>query len=42
MFVLFTAINTSFAWGTNGHRIIGEVADSYLTKKARKNMNQLP
>jgi hypothetical protein len=38
MFVLFTAINTSFAWGTNGHRIIGEVADSYLTKKARKNI----
>ena len=26
----------SMAWGTNGHRICGQVADSYLTTKARK------
>ncbi|MFS2190047.1 S1/P1 nuclease [Mucilaginibacter sp. Mucisp84] len=26
----------SMAWGTNGHRICGQVADSYLTAKARK------
>lgn len=26
----------SFAWGLQGHRIIGQVADSYLTKKARR------
>jgi hypothetical protein len=25
----------SMAWGTNGHRICGQVADSYLTPKAR-------
>jgi hypothetical protein len=26
----------SMAWGTNGHRICGQVADSYITPKARK------
>lgn len=31
-------VNTCFAWGANGHRIIGEIADSYLSKKARKNI----
>ncbi len=36
--VLLACINSSFAWGTNGHRIIGEVADSYLSKKAKKNL----
>jgi hypothetical protein len=25
----------SMAWGTNGHRICGQIADSYLTTKAR-------
>jgi len=25
----------SMAWGTNGHRICGQIADSYLTPKAR-------
>lgn len=36
--ICFVTVSNSFAWGTNGHRIIGEVADSYLTKKARKNI----
>jgi hypothetical protein len=26
----------SMAWGTNGHRICGQIADSYLNAKARK------
>ena len=26
----------AMAWGVLGHRIVGEIADSYLTKKARK------
>jgi FtsZ-binding cell division protein ZapB len=26
----------SMAWGTNGHRITGQIADSYLSSKARK------
>lgn len=28
----------SMAWGVLGHRIVGQIADSYLTKKARKNI----
>jgi hypothetical protein len=24
------------AWGVLGHRIVGQIADSYLTKKAKK------
>jgi hypothetical protein len=28
----------TFAWGQNGHRIIGAIAGSYLTKKAERNI----
>ncbi len=28
----------SMAWGVLGHRIVGEIADQYLTKKARRNI----
>jgi hypothetical protein len=38
--ILFVAVCyiplQSMAWGTNGHRICGQIADSYLTPKARK------
>jgi hypothetical protein len=37
--ILFTYLPLqSMAWGMLGHRIVGEIADSYLTKKARKNI----
>jgi hypothetical protein len=33
---------SSFAWwGQNGHRIMGEIADSYLSKKARKTIREI-
>lgn len=33
---------SSFAWwGQNGHRIVGEIADSYLSNKARKAMREI-
>ena len=35
MFVVNLPIQ-SMAWGMLGHRIVGEIADQYLTKKARK------
>lgn len=38
VFISLLIVNNSFGWGANGHRIIGEIADSYLTKKARKNI----
>lgn len=31
----------SYAWGVLGHRIVGEIAYSYLTPKARKNIGLL-
>lgn len=33
--VLYAPLQT-MAWGTQGHRIAGQIADSYLTPKARK------
>ncbi len=34
--VCFVLPYSGMAWGTQGHRISGEIANSYLTKKARK------
>ena len=31
----------SMAWGVLGHRIVGEIADSYLTKKAKKEVYKI-
>src|SRR5476649_1901895 len=33
--VLYAPLQT-MAWGTQGHRICGQIADGYLTPKARK------
>ena len=30
-----------FSWGLTGHRIVGEIAQSHLTKKARKELSKL-
>lgn len=39
--VLLYAPYNSMAWGTLGHRIVGEIADSYLTPSARKQVQQI-
>lgn len=31
----------SFGWGTTGHRVTGQVADKYLTKKARSKIEKI-
>lgn len=31
----------SFAWGTLGHRIVGEIAESYLTSRAKKKIKAI-
>jgi hypothetical protein len=37
--LLTLAINTTLnAWGKIGHRIVGEIAEAHLTKKAKKNL----
>ena len=39
-FLLYIPIQT-FAWGAIGHRIIGQIADSYLNARARKQIVQI-
>ncbi|MES2278576.1 MAG: S1/P1 nuclease [Bacteroidota bacterium] len=39
--ILFCLPFTTFAWGTNGHRISGEIAYSYLTPKAKLAIKQI-
>lgn len=39
--ILFYIPLLTFAWGLEGHRVIGHIADSYLTKKAKKEINKI-
>ncbi|ANI90495.1 S1/P1 Nuclease [Arachidicoccus ginsenosidimutans] len=40
--VAFVFISQSvFAWGTTGHRVVAEIAERHLTKKAKKNIAKL-
>ena len=40
--IVFTLFSLSaMAWGSNGHRIIGEIANSHLSKKAKKNIKAI-
>lgn len=45
MFLLFIFCHLSYAtelyWSKTGHRVIGAVAENYLSKKAKKNINKL-
>lgn len=40
MVMMYIPMQT-MAWGVLGHRIVGEIADSYLTKKAKRNIAQI-
>ena len=40
-FALFYAPFQSMAWGTQGHRIAGQIASSYLTPAAKKNIEAI-
>jgi S1/P1 Nuclease len=39
--LLFYIPFQSMAWGLNGHRIVGEIADSYISKKTRKEIEKI-
>ncbi len=41
LLISFTISMQSFGWGKTGHRIIGAIAEMYLTKKARKELQQI-
>lgn len=36
-----TSVSSSAWWGQNGHRIVGEIADNYLSNKARKAISEI-
>jgi S1/P1 Nuclease len=40
-FLMILPVSAAFAWGSNGHRIIGEIADRHLSKKAKKNVQAI-
>ena len=39
--LLFFIAGHAFGWGQTGHRVVGEIAEQHLTRKARKNLRQL-
>jgi hypothetical protein len=42
LFILSSlVVSTASAWGQNGHRIVGYIAQQYLTKKAQKNIENV-
>lgn len=42
-FAIFSMANTSLYafWGKTGHRVVGEIAEQYLSKKAKKNLKKV-
>jgi len=40
-FTSSTSINETFFWGKNGHRVTGQIAEKYLTKKAKRNIDKI-
>lgn len=40
-FLLLLQPATAFAWGRTGHRVVGEIAEQHLSKKARKAVQRL-
>ncbi|MFD2599165.1 S1/P1 nuclease [Sphingobacterium corticis] len=41
LLVFMGTAQTVFGWGMTGHRVISEIAEAHLTKKAKKNIQQL-
>lgn len=41
LFVQVSQVSASEDWGQNGHRVVGEVAEQHLTKKAKRKINRL-
>ena len=41
LFLMSNVAFSSFGWGQNGHRIVGQLAEWHLSKKAKKNIEAL-
>ncbi|AXT60673.1 S1/P1 Nuclease [Aquimarina sp. AD10] len=39
--ISFTAFSTNYDWGKTGHRATGEIAETYLTKKAKRAVSSI-
>jgi hypothetical protein len=39
--VMLVSVSTSVAWGPTGHRVTGWIAEKYLSKKTKKNLESL-
>ncbi len=40
-FLLLFACYTAFSWGLTGHRVVAEIAENHLSKKAKKGIKEL-
>jgi len=40
-FLLVCQIHSAFAWGMTGHRVIAEIAEQHLNKKAKRNIQKI-
>jgi len=40
-FMLLTQSHHVLAWGMTGHRVISEIAEQHLTRKAKRNIEKL-
>ena len=41
LFLSFLLSQAVLGWGPTGHRVVGQIADNHLSKKARKNIQQI-
>lgn len=39
--ISFLILNQAFGWGVTGHRVVGEIAQNHLSKKAKKELQKL-
>lgn len=39
--ILMVSVNCAFAWGPTGHRVVGEIAEKYLTRKAKRKIKKI-
>ena len=40
-FLLFLLALTAFGWGSTGHRVTGWIAEKYISKKAKKEVDRI-
>lgn len=39
--LVFSSVNSSFAWGLTGHRVIGKIAENHINKKTKKAIDKI-